>query len=269
LTKVKKIIGYVAISLSVIAVATGAFRTLYPSPNLTWAKETHGLLYTVARWVESDGIRPDLNDFLASSPGPKNWLATVVFRQVESDEVKLTGQAVAASNQHLIGLTDDEVFERLRDKGGRLIYVSEHFSTPDETPHWVAAYGIPQYITGYTWLIGPVLLFSGIGAWLGIAAWVVMDVRERQKVNTIVWSWALLALVTGPVALGVWLISRQSLTKTGPVFCPSCGSTVPEEAAYCVQCGHPVLPLCPKCGKRVGLEWAYCGSCGTFLAEET
>ncbi len=268
--RAKSVIGYSALFLCIVAVATGAFRILSTHPNQTWSKEGSRLLTSVAQQVESNGITSGLNDYLASTPGPKDWLATVVFRQVAFDGVYATGQAVAASSPRLVGLNADEVFEHLStslDKGGGVSSLQKPVVTPDGTPHWVATYGAPQHINGYNWLVGTVPFFSGVGAWLAIAAWIVMDVRERQKANVVAWS--LLSLVAGPVALGVWLISRPSSDKAGPALCPSCGSTIPTEAAYCVRCGHPILALCPKCGRRVDLEWAYCGSCGTPLTEES
>lgn len=267
--KAKTAIGYLALVLFIIAVATGVFTTFFAHPNASWSNEAYQLLDSAAQQVLSNGITSDLNEYLASGSKPKDWLATVVFRQVEFDRDYATGQAVAASDPRLVGLNTREVGDQLgsSDKGGGIQGTQKPVVTPGGTPHLVTVYGTPQYIKGYTWLVGTVPFFSIIGAWLAIAAWVVVDVRERQKANVV--AWALLSLVAGPVALGVWLISRPGSGKAKPVFCPSCGSTIPADAAYCVRCGHPILALCPKCGRRVDLEWVYCGSCGTPLTEES
>jgi hypothetical protein len=266
--KAKTAIGYLALVLSITAVATGAFIP-FANPAALRSKETTQLLHSVAQQVLSNGITSDLNEYLASGSKPKDWLATVVLRQVESDGVYAIGQAVAASNPRLVGLNTQEVLDHLRsglEEGESIESLQIPVLTPDGTPHWVAAYNTPRYY-GYIGFAWTALFSSIIGAWLAIAAWVVMDVGELQKANVV--AWALLSLMAGPVALGVWLISRPTSGKTEPVFCPSCGSTIPAEAAYCVRCGHPILALCPKCGRRVDLEWVYCGSCGTPLTEES
>lgn len=268
MTKIKTVVGYCALFFSIIAVATGAFAILCAHPNQTWSKEASQLTGLIVQEVQCRGIAFDLNEYLASGFKPKDWLATVVFRQVDFDGVLATGQAVAASNPNLVGLSSREVWDHLSsssDRGRGMLGSGQPFVAPDGTPHWVEVYGRPQHIIGYTWLVGTIPFFSVIAAWLAIAAWVIMDVRELQKAHTV--AWALLSLVSGPIALGVWLLSRPDKTKQA--FCPSCGTIVPEEAAYCVQCGHPILALCPKCRKPVGLEWIYCGSCGTPLAEES
>lgn len=268
--RAKTIVGYCALLFSIVAVATGAFTILFENPNYVWSNEASRLMNSIAQDIQADGIASDLNEYLASGSKPKDWLATVLFRQTGFDGVLATGQAVAASDPNLVGLDHQEVHDHLSASSARgqgISSLGKPFETSDGTPHWVEVYGLPRYIRGYTWLVGTIPFFSVVGAWLAIAAWVVMDVRELQKANVV--AWGLLSLLTGPVALGVWLISRPSSDKTEPSLCPSCGSTVPAEAAYCVRCGHPILALCPKCERRVDLEWAYCGSCGTPLAEES
>ena len=270
MTRVKTVVGYLAILLSVVAVATGVFTILFDHPNALWSKETDRLLHSVAERVGSSGITSDLSEYLAAGSHSSDWLATAVLKQLESGDIYPIGQVVAASNPDLVGLHTNEVSDYLGAnlaEGMGWQSLQKSVVTPDGTPHLVAVYGAPHHIHGYAWLVGTVPFFSVIGAWLAIAAWVVMDVRERQKANVV--AWALLSLVTGPVALGVWLISRPSRDRSEPALCPSCGSTIPAEAAYCVRCGHPILALCPKCGRRVDLEWLYCGSCGTPLTEES
>jgi len=46
-------------------------------------------------------------------------------------------------------------------------------------------------------------------------------------------------------------------------FCPSCGTVLVQEYAYCTKCGEFVGEHCESCRRRFSPEWAYCPFCGT------
>lgn len=82
-------------------------------------------------------------------------------------------------------------------------------------------------------------MFVALLAWTVLAGWVYLDARSRGNANAP--SWGLLTMLTGPVALLVWLISRRT----------------PEPL--------PAVPACPQCRAPVALDWAPCGACGESL----
>ena len=47
--------------------------------------------------------------------------------------------------------------------------------------------------------------------------------------------------------------------------CPSCGTTNPEDALYCLKCGKKISGTCPKCKSAVGINDAFCKKCGEPL----
>ena len=45
-------------------------------------------------------------------------------------------------------------------------------------------------------------------------------------------------------------------------FCPSCGTVLVQEYAYCTKCGEFVGEHCESCRRRFSPEWAFCPFCG-------
>lgn len=273
--RTEKLVRYLAIALSIAAVVTGSCLALVrDSHTFLRSEETSRLVHFVAQRVASDGVTADMNELVASGDKPKGWLATVVLEEVDFDGVYATCRAVAASDPNLMGLDTREIHDRLEARLGRFKGVDSvrlpvkatdgsAITALSGNPYHVAVYGVNYY--GHVQYVGFTFLGSAVGAWLAVALWVVMDARQRSRNSAA--AWGLLSLLTGPVALGVWLISRPASTGSAPVVCPSCGSAPPAGAAYCVRCGNAIAALCPKCARHVELDWSYCGHCGTPLAD--
>src|ERR671919_902863 len=47
--------------------------------------------------------------------------------------------------------------------------------------------------------------------------------------------------------------------------CPTCKSTVGDEARFCPSCGTALVVTCPACGAEMGLGTQFCSSCGHRL----
>jgi class 3 adenylate cyclase len=53
------------------------------------------------------------------------------------------------------------------------------------------------------------------------------------------------------------------------VNCTQCNATVPEDMAFCGQCGVPVRCICANCGAQNPAEFRFCGKCGNAIAVES
>jgi hypothetical protein len=102
-------------------------------------------------------------------------------------------------------------------------------------------------------------------AWLALAAWIYLDAREKGSAAP---AWLLLGLLTGPVALAVWLIYTYTQGSfPAPKPCPGCGADTVRGTAFCVRCGFALRPACPDCRRPVEVDWVHCGACGRSLSE--
>jgi type IV pilus assembly protein PilB len=52
------------------------------------------------------------------------------------------------------------------------------------------------------------------------------------------------------------------LEEQGAKFCPSCGTVLVQEYAYCTRCGEFVGEHCESCRRRFSPEWTFCPFCG-------
>ena len=268
--KLKSILGYAAIVLSILAMATGLFVSTYERPrDFADSRETGAMLEEIGRYVKENGVTPDLDSLLADIKKPDLWLATVVTaRDLGEREDRFAGfndQIVAAADPLMVGLRTPDAFTwASRGLDGRFEGLDSANLTvvsTDGTTYSITTLG--RRYGGYAYYARIGFMASFLGAWIAIAGWVVADVRQHQATGVI--GWTLLSLLTGPVALGVWLTTRP-IAKSRP--CPGCGSQVPTGMAHCVRCGHPIEATCTKCGKTVDVEWAYCGACGAPLKGE-
>lgn len=265
--KLKSAFGHAAVVLSLVAVISGILGYSFRIPrDFAESKETGDMLGEIARYLQANGVTPDLSRLMNEVEKHRSWLATVVtVKEVDQDRFNPFGdEIVAATDPLLVGLTLADVYPRVSyglGKYERIDNTALTIKLPDGSMYTVAAFG-KQY-WGRTYLARTVFAASVFGAWFTIAAWVVTDVKERQVAGLT--GWTLLAVLTGPVALGVWLTARPSYRAR---FCPGCGSLIAPGSAYCTRCGHPIVATCPRCGRSVDVEWGYCGNCGTALREE-
>ena len=74
--------------------------------------------------------------------------------------------------------------------------------------------------------------------------------------------WTLLAIFI-PNAIGIilYFLLRDPLLRD----CPSCGTSVSQEFAFCSKCGTALAHACPECRSAVQPEWSHCTKCGKSL----
>lgn len=49
------------------------------------------------------------------------------------------------------------------------------------------------------------------------------------------------------------------------IQCPGCGSTLPANAKFCLECGSPIARKCPNCGNELPTGAKFCLECGQKL----
>jgi predicted amidophosphoribosyltransferase len=47
--------------------------------------------------------------------------------------------------------------------------------------------------------------------------------------------------------------------------CPKCSADNRKGAAFCAQCGAPLVRVCARCGAEVGPDARFCDACGAPL----
>lgn len=57
----------------------------------------------------------------------------------------------------------------------------------------------------------------------------------------------------------------NAAVRTDSVFCPSCGTKLPENAKFCFECGRQILRNCPDCGAQLQPGAKFCFECGKKL----
>ncbi len=265
--KLKSAFGYAAVILSLVAVISGILGYSFRIPrDFAESRVTGEMLGEIARYLQANGLTPELTQLMNEVDKHELWLATVVaVKEPDGNQLYPFGDKIAAATDPLlVGFTLADVYPRVSyglGKYERIDNAAITIKLPDGSMCTVAAFGKQNW--GRTYLARTVFVASVFGAWFTIAAWVVTDVKERQVASLT--GWTLLAVLTGPVALGVWLTARPSYRAR---YCPGCGSQIAPGSAYCTRCGHPIVATCPRCGRSVDVEWGYCGNCGTALREE-
>jgi hypothetical protein len=83
---------------------------------------------------------------------------------------------------------------------------------------------------------------------------------KRRGMNHVLWT--LLAIfIPNAIGLILYFILRSPIQVT----CPSCGTPVGKDLAFCSSCGTTVRRSCPQCRRPVKDGWTHCGFCGTAL----
>jgi RNA polymerase subunit RPABC4/transcription elongation factor Spt4 len=103
----------------------------------------------------------------------------------------------------------------------------------------------------------PMIAASLIFMWFLLPTWVYVDAKGRGMDSPV--RWAILALLSLFIGLGVYLILRPEGGGNG--ICQNCGRATNSER-YCPFCGSPAASeFCPKCGYPAQAEWSYCPNC--------
>ena len=55
----------------------------------------------------------------------------------------------------------------------------------------------------------------------------------------------------------------ETLTEN-EIICPFCGKKTPK-GKFCLECGHPLVSKCPNCGADIPQGGKFCLECGTKL----
>lgn len=216
-----------------------------------------GVLGDALAHIRTKGITPELNDLLTSARSVPNWVATLVSQGRLIDGT--ASPVVAADPPELAGMQDGEAAGALPRKWNQVLGGgSTHVTAPDGTE-----YSITIWV--YDWHTWPIIMrktlfISLFAAWLSLAAWIFLDARERLGTGPAS-GWSLLSLLTGPLALAVWLTYRHGRAGT-LAACPNCGADAVRGAAFCVRCGGALRPTCEQCQRPVEFDWAHCAGCG-------
>ncbi|MGE5673723.1 MAG: zinc ribbon domain-containing protein [Mycobacterium leprae] len=254
--RLKKALLYIVIVCgAVAALSTVAFIVLQPK----WDAKLEG----VSEYIRRNGLQPTVNQMLAGAPRTVGWVATFVVevqRMPEDGDQPRDVQIAAAYPSELVGQPADVMLARTRFINSQVVLAPDGQAYEvgmayrfNVVPVWRAAIWTAE--------------LSALIAWLALALWVFADARERASKAAP--AWLLLSLLTGPVALAVWLISRYAQDGSfTPNVCPGCGAPAPRGLLHCVKCGYALRPVCPSCGRIVEVEWSHCGNCGTDLKEE-
>jgi RNA polymerase subunit RPABC4/transcription elongation factor Spt4 len=104
-----------------------------------------------------------------------------------------------------------------------------------------------------------IVIFLTLFVYLGQAIWIYQDGRKRG--DEYVWLWIILALVSFPVGLLVYVI----LSRTGRRRCLNCGRTIDNSHKICPYCGMNSQELCKNCGYPVQSDWKFCPNCNNQL----
>ena len=59
--------------------------------------------------------------------------------------------------------------------------------------------------------------------------------------------------------------TKIELLSDNEMICPACGKKTPK-GKFCIECGQSLMNKCPNCGAEVPLGGKFCLECGTKLA---
>jgi hypothetical protein len=232
----------------------------------------------VVQELRTNGLTPQVQELLKAAIGSKGVDMAYVTEDPElfvlggSPQLPLQMRSarealvLAASRPEWVGTTAREISSKF---SGSIYVTGMRVQAPGAKAYGVytvTSLGItPLWLKpqGEVWPTTAAVVL----AWMAVAAWIYLDARDKGSAAP---AWLLLGLLTGPVALAVWLIysyTQGTFPAVKPKPCPGCGADVPRGAAFCVRCGHALRPACPDCRRPVEVDWAYCGACGRNLAE--
>jgi hypothetical protein len=277
---VKRAAGLLTVIYGLVAVTavTVGVTTQFNWPR--WGGGVDGDARTeIARVLKEAGTGARLDRVLAEVAGAEGYTALYVTEAPKQAVVSADDlPALSASDRRLVGSTWN-VTDRRYQLSDR--YWRSH------SPIFVAGDSVPAYIVttlkhmkSMPWTLAyQIALITAVAAWLSLATWLYQDAADRGSRAAA--GWLVMGLLTGPMALAAWQITRPDRTArkaptpeptdapnpTTPV-CPACARDTIAGQAYCVRCGQPLRPVCGECHQLVELDWEYCGACGADLAKE-
>ncbi|HYF90718.1 MAG TPA: zinc ribbon domain-containing protein [Symbiobacteriaceae bacterium] len=220
-------------------------------------KDSAAIEAEVTRMIRQSGIDPLLPTMLQRMNATMGWSASYVTEAGGSDPVILTSTSPRLADHTWNEL--DQSF-RMSDYYWRGS-LGRTYEGPDGKRYAIWALLDRKSIA---WpLLNQIALVTAGAAWLAIAAWLALDVRDRGAGP--VTAWFLLGLLTGPAGVAIWLVARP--IRSAVAVCPGCGHHAPAEAGFCPRCGFALQAICPDCKTPVQLDWTYCTRCGAPLDE--
>jgi RNA polymerase subunit RPABC4/transcription elongation factor Spt4 len=108
------------------------------------------------------------------------------------------------------------------------------------------------------WLTFPIVFIS-LFIYLGQAFWIYLDGKRRG--DEYIWLWSVLALISFPVPLIIYLI----INRSGKRKCNNCGKALAVDLKNCPYCGENTSKQCINCGRVVAKDWNFCPSCNKKL----
>lgn len=262
--RLKRLTALVAMLYGLVTLGTAAW-AFYLEQNWYrdgW-KDSAAVEAEMTRLIGEAGISPGLPLLLQRMNHSMGWSASYVSEVGGAEE-----RILSATSPRLTNRTWSEIDEAYRMSDfywrGSL---ERTYEGPDGKRYAIWALLDRKSIA---WpLLNQIALVTAIAAWLAVALWVALDVRDRGAAP--VSAWHLLALLTGPVGAAIWLIARPvraPSSSNAPKACPGCGHTAPVGAGFCPRCGFALQPICPDCKHPVDLDWVYCTRCGAPLDSE-
>lgn len=279
----RRFLGTVAIVLGMVAMFLFGILIYYSARPSTsgFPRSDSPYVAWVTTFIAENGATDDLQRVLEMAPKPEGWVATYVTYdtfQLDFDRIQLELDRSSALvgpatvSLHPIAparsLYDQTIIASYPPGLGREALARTPGSThvlypvtgPDDVRYGVGLLIQPVYTLETA--AEPLLILTIMLFWLTTAGWLTLDARHRGSDS--VFAWFVLAMLTGPLALAVWLISRPKQIAENPV-CPGCGSHRVKGTLHCVQCGFALEPACPECRRAVQVSWKYCGHCGCNL----
>lgn len=103
------------------------------------------------------------------------------------------------------------------------------------------------------------IVFIILFIYLGQALWIYLDGKQRG--DEYVWLWSVLALISFPVPLIIYLI----INRSGKRKCKNCGKVLDINLKICPYCGENTSKQCVTCGRVIEKDWNFCPTCNSKL----
>lgn len=262
LERLQRMARFVIILFGTLTVVAGA-ATYWLNMQTGASDAHHEALSRVRAYIQEHGLTPQVQEQLEALPRDRYWTATFVLERQGETPDPASDRIVAASPPELVGRTERDFTSQFGPPGSTLIsgWGDPIDNAADGRSYVLWTWHENEFFWHTFWLI--LAMVALVITWFASTGWLILDAQGRQA--SVVAGWVLLSLLSGPIAVAVWLISRPAQTQ--PEVCPGCGADALPDATYCVHCGYGLRPSCSGCGKVVEPAWTYCPTCRTHLTE--